>query len=521
MNPLQPFDIAIIGGGINGCGIARDAAGRGLRVVLFEKGDLASGTSSASTKLIHGGLRYLEHYELRLVREALIEREVLWAMAPHIIRPMRFVLPHHPAMRPAWLLRLGLFIYDHLGGRRALPPTRTVALGTDPAGEPLQPDPRGQAFEYSDCCVDDSRLVVLTARDAADRGALVRTRCAVETAERSDSQWQITARDRRTERTETIAARVLVNAAGPWAEVMATRLLPNEARARTRLVRGAHIVVPRLYDHDRAYVLQNADQRIVFAIPYERRFTLIGTTDCDHTGSLDEVRASPEEVAYLCASVSSNFTRTVRPSDVVWSFAGVRSLLDDGAEAAQAATRDYRLEIDSKGGVPLLSVLGGKITTYRRLAEEALALIAPHLPGFSRPDWTSTAPLPGGDFPIDGLPRLLAAIADQYPGLDRPILDRLVHAYGTHATRILGTAQAIDDLGEDFGAGLREAEVRYLMREEWAETAADIVWRRSKLGLSMNADQIARLDDWLTRLRDRGHVSARSNAGASLADRAR
>lgn len=505
-SPTDTFDLAVIGGGINGCGIARDAAGRGLRVILFEKDDLASGTSSASTKLIHGGLRYLEHHEFRLVREALAEREVLWALAPHIIRPMRFVLPDHPAMRPAWILRIGLLLYDHLGGRKALPPTRTFSLATDPTGAPLQPRLRTRAFEYSDCWVDDARLVVLNARDAADRGAVIRTRCLVERADRLADRWIIDATDRRTGNSDRIEARALVNAAGPWIDRVDQWLRPRTARARVRLVRGAHIVVPQLFDHDRAYILQNADKRIVFAIPYEGRFTLIGTTDCDHMASLDEVHASPEEVEYLCRSVSAYFAKPVRSGDVVWSYAGVRSLIDDGSDVAQAATRDYRLEIEADGGAPLLSVVGGKITTYRRLAEETLALLDPHVPGLANRNWTRTAPLPGGDFPMAGLAALVSSLERRYPKFDRLYLDRLGRAYGTRAGHILGEAQEPSDLGEDFGAGLREAEVLYLVREEWAESAADIVWRRSKLGLGMTFGQVDLLDEWLARNRSRAYA---------------
>ncbi|MGB3719542.1 MAG: glycerol-3-phosphate dehydrogenase [Hyphomicrobiaceae bacterium] len=493
----EPFDLAIIGGGVNGCGIARDAVGRGLRVALFEKNDLASGTSSASTKLIHGGLRYLEYYEFRLVREALIEREVLWALAPHIIKPMRFILPHHPAMRPAWILRLGLFLYDHLGGRKALPPTRSLALADDPAGAPLKPELRGRAFEYSDCWVDDARLVVLNARDAADRGAVIRTRHKVERTERRADLWVLHVTDLRDGTSETIEARALVNASGPWVDFVDKTLRPEKSRPRTRLVRGAHIVVPRLFEHDRAYILQNADKRIVFAIPYEGRFTLIGTTDFDHRESLDEVKASPEEISYLCEAISGYFSKAIWPSDVVWSFAGVRSLLDDGVDAAQATTRDYKLEIDADGGAPLLSVLGGKITTYRRLAEEALNLLAPHFPGVNKQGWTHTAPLPGGDFPMQGFSQLVEKLVAQYPGFEKLYLERIARAYGTRASRILGSARTPDDLGEQFGGGLSEAEVRYLMQEEWAETAADVVWRRSKLGLAMTPEQIMRLDEWM------------------------
>ncbi len=496
--PSAPiFDLAIIGGGVNGCGIARDAAGRGARVVLFEKDDLANGTSSASTKLIHGGLRYLEHYEFRLVREALIEREVLWKIAPHIIRPLRFVLPYHPSMRPAWFLRLGLFLYDHLGGRKRLPPTTTLDLSTDPIGKPLKPGIFRRGFEYSDCQVDDARLVVLNARDAADRGAVIRTRCEVEHATRAGDLWQISVTDRLTGRSEPIRARTLVNASGPWVHAVSECLPESRSNAHTRLVRGAHIVVPKLFDHDRAYILQNEDQRIVFAIPYEGQFTLIGTTDTDHKASLDEIHASAGEVDYLCEVISEYFTREIRPRDVVWTYAGVRSLQDDGADSAQAATRDYKLELDASNGPALLTVLGGKITTYRRLAEEALTLLAPHLPSATGGAWTQSAALPGGDFPIDGLPQLVQKLASRYQGFSVPYLERLAHAYGTHAMDILGQAQTREDLGHYFGADLFEAEVRYLIAHEWARTAEDIVWRRSKLGLHMSADQIAALAAWM------------------------
>jgi glycerol-3-phosphate dehydrogenase len=499
--PAAGFDLAVIGGGINGCGIARDAAGLGLRVVLFERDDLASGTSSGSTKLIHGGLRYLEHLEFRLVREALFEREVLWALAPHLVRPMRFVLPHHPAMRPPWLLRLGLFVYDHLGGRKALPATRVLSLADDPAGTPLKPGLCGRAFEYSDCWVDDARLVVLNARDAAERGAVIRSRWAVLSAERGSGGWTLTALDRRTGNTERVPARALVNAAGPWADAVDWNLRPRVSRPRTRLVRGSHIVVPRLFAHDRAYILQNADRRIVFAIPYEARFTLIGTTDCEHTAPPESARASAEEVAYLCQSISAYFARPLQASDVVWSYAGVRSLIADGAAEAQAATRDYRLDLDADGGAPLLTVLGGKITTYRKLAEHALELLAPYLPPHRRRAWTHAAPLPGGDFPVDGFSVLAASLGRRYPHFEAGYLGRLARAYGTRASAILDGARSPGDLGADFGGGLREAEVRYLMREEWAETAEDVAWRRSKLGLFMTEEQIARLDEWMERQR--------------------
>ena len=482
------FDLVIIGGGINGAGIARDAAGRGWRVLLAEKGDLAGATSSASTKLIHGGLRYLEHYKFRLVREALMEREVLWGIAPHIIWPLRFVLPHHKGLRPAWLLRLGLFLYDHLGGRKRLPPTRTLRLDRDPAGAVLRPE-FTRAFEYSDCWVEDSRLVVLNARAAADLGAEILTRTACVAAERRDGRWQVTLGNGR-----TVCARALVNAAGPWVADVAGQLVRANTHAKIRLVQGSHIVVKRIFDHDRCYFFQNSDNRIFFAIPYEQDFTLIGTTDQDYHGDPAKVAITPPEIAYLCAGASAYFRAPIVPADVVWTYSGVRPLYDDGASAAQEATRDYVLELDAPGDTPAaLSVYGGKITTYRKLAEAALAKLAPHLP---RPSgraagWTGTAALPGGDFPIDGFDALLAQTRARYPFLPPALARRLLRAYGTRiATLLAGAAE----LGRNFGADLREAEVRYLIAHEFAQSADDIVWRRSKLGLRLTPDQIAALD---------------------------
>jgi glycerol-3-phosphate dehydrogenase len=493
------YDLAIIGGGINGCGIARDAAGRGLSVYLCEQSDLASGTSSAATKLIHGGLRYLEHFEFRLVREALMEREVLWRLAPQLIRPLRFVLPHHKGLRPAWLLRLGLFLYDHLGGRHLLPGTRTLDLAHDPAGQPLRLGRDTLAFEYSDCWVDDARLVALNALDAAERGATIRTRTKAVGAERVTDVWRLTIQDRRHGgMSETITARILVNAAGPWiGEVLAT-VVPRNGSASTRLVQGSHIVVPRLYDHDRCYMFQNADKRVIFVIPYEQDFTLIGTTDRDYVGDPAEATATPEEIAYLCAAVSEYFARPVTPADVVWTYSGVRPLYDDGASEAQAATRDYVLALDDSGA-PLLSIFGGKITTYRRLAEHALDKLKPYLPAAARAKrrWSGEAPLPGGDFPVQGFARLVADLERDYPWLDAGQVRRLARAYGTRARAILKGATGKASLGRDFGAGLHEAEVLYLMRGEWAEEAADILWRRSKLGLRLGADQVAALEAFM------------------------
>ena len=492
------FDFAIIGGGINGCGIARDAAGRGNSVFLCEMNDLASGTSSWSTKLVHGGLRYLEYYEFRLVREALIEREILWQIAPHIIRPLRFVLPHHSGLRPAWLLRLGLFLYDHIGGRNLLPPTRSVDLTRDEVGKPLVPNRYTRAFEYSDCFVDDARLVVLTARDAADRGAEIRTRTRAIAIRQVDGIWHVTVEDTSDGVRSTIKARALVNAGGPWVENVLRSGAGVNARAKVRLVQGSHIVVRKLYAHDRAYMFQNSDGRIVFVIPYQDDFTLIGTTDRDFDGDPSKVKASTEEIKYLCDSVSEYLAKPVSPEDVVWTYAGVRPLYDDGASEAKAATRDYVFELDTPGGAPMLSIYGGKITTYRRLAEEALERLAPYLGSFkAKEGWTGKSPLPGGNMDVSAVAALSAELARNYPFLTQAHASRLAHAYGTRAVKWLGNAKSLDDLGLSFGAGLTESEVRYLMAHEWARSAEDIVWRRSKLGLRLSLGEIAALEDWI------------------------
>ena len=484
------FDLAVIGGGVNGAGIARDAAGRGARVLLLERGDLAEGTSSNSTKLIHGGLRYLEHYEFALVREALSEREVLWGIAPHIIWPLRFVLPHRPGLRPRWLVRLGLFLYDHLGGRKHLPATRSLDLRQHPAGAPLKPE-YTRAFAYSDGWVDDARLVVLNARDAADRGAEVRTRCEVTALVRAGDLWRIEADG------EVYHARAVVNAAGPRVLDLLGRAGEPSAQ-KMRLVRGSHIVVPKLFDHDFAYFFQLPDGRIFFAIPYEGDFTLIGTTDVDHEGSLDDVRASAAEIAYLCEGASDYFRNRVTPADVVWTYSGVRPLVDDGSGRPEAATRGYRFEVDgAPGEAPLLSVFGGKITTYRELAAEAVRLLVPTLPVLDGADWTGSAPLPGGDFGRFDAPALARDLAARYPFLGPKQAARLIRLYGTRATRFLGDAQRAEDLGEDFGHGLCAAEVDHLVTQEWARTPEDILWRRTKLGLRFSPEQTARLAVYL------------------------
>lgn len=486
-----PYDLAVIGGGVNGAGIARDAAGRGAKVLLLERGDLAEGTSSNSTKLIHGGLRYLEHYEFSLVREALTEREVLWGIAPHIIWPLRFILPHRPGLRPRWLVRLGLFLYDHIGGRRYLPATRSIRLGSHPAGEALKDD-YTSAFAYSDGWVDDARLVVLNARDAADRGAEVRTRCEVTALAREGGLWRIEAAG------ESFTARAVVNAAGPRVLELLGRA-GEPSSQRMRLVRGSHIVVRKLFAHDYAYFFQLPDGRIFFAIPYEQDFTLIGTTDVDHDGSLDEVRASPEEIAYLCEGASEYFRTPVTPDDVVWTYSGVRPLVDDGSGRPEAATRGYRFEVDGAAGeAPLLSVFGGKITTYRELAAEAITRLVPFLPVLKGADWTGSANLPGGNFGRFDAPALARSLARRYAFLGEAQARRLTRLYGTLAADFLGDATSAADLGEDFGHGLTAAEAEYLVTREWARTADDILWRRTKLGLHFTPEQTARLAAWLT-----------------------
>ena len=490
-------DVFVIGGGINGCGIARDAVGRGYSVFLCEMNDLASGTSSGSTKLIHGGLRYLEHYEFRLVREALMEREVLWKMAPHIIWPMRFVLPYAEGLRPAWLLRLGLFLYDHIGGRKLLPATKTLDMVSDPAGKPLKPLFK-KAFEYSDGWVNDARLVVLNARDAADRGAIIRTRTKVVEARREDGLWSITIEDMHSRTTELVKAKLIVNAAGPWVDhVLAGTVGQNDVH-NVRLVGGSHIVVRKKFEDPRAYFFQNRDGRIIFAIPYEEDFTLIGTTDQDFVGDPKDARISEIEIDYLCAAASEYFAEPVRRADIVWTYSAVRPLYDDGASKAQEATRDYVLKADGAKGEPaIVNVFGGKITTYRRLAESMLEKIEEHLGKRGKP-WTAGAKLPGGDFAENGFDAEAAKLKASYPFLDLPHARRLTRLYGTRARTLLGLARSQADLGRNFGADLFEAEVRYLMQHEWAVTADDVLWRRTKRGLRLSRDQAAALDQYMS-----------------------
>ncbi len=491
------YDLAVVGGGINGVGIARDAVGRGLSVLLVERDDLASHTSSWSSKLIHGGLRYLEYYEFRLVREALIEREVLLRAAPHIIRPLIFVLPHAPGMRPAWLVRLGLFLYDHLGGRERLPGSRSVQLGPGtPFGEPLRRDFH-KGFTYSDCFVDDSRLVVLTALDAAERGATVRTRTACVQASRDSGAWELRIEDRRQGGTETVRARALVNATGPWVSDFLQNVAHADSRSRVRLVKGSHIVVPRLYEGDHAYILQNDDRRVVFVIPFGEDLSLIGTTDVPFSGDPAEVRITDEEIRYLCRAVGRYFAHPPRPDDIVWTYAGVRPLYDDARKDPSAVTRDYVFDLDlGDGKAPLLSVFGGKITTYRKLAEHALDRLCQPL-GNQAPGWTAHAVLPGGDMPDADFDRFLKEFRHRHAWLPEALGRRLARAYGTRSDAILDDARSLDELGRDFGCGLHECEVRYLVQKEWARTAEDILWRRSKLGIRAPETTRAALESWL------------------------
>ena len=496
----ETYDLLVVGGGINGAGIARDAAGRGLRVALCERDDLAGATSSASSKLIHGGLRYLEYYQFRLVRKALAEREVLLRIAPHLVRPLRFVLPHVNTIRPAWLVRLGLFFYDHLGPHPSLPNSKGVDLRRDPAGRPVRDGIR-KGFSYYDCWVDDARLVILNAVDAARLGAHVMTRTKLLSAERTAGVWQARLARPGGGEARVIRARALVNAAGPWVEqVLAT--LPGDgagrARARPRmiLVKGSHIVVPRLHDENCAYILQHTDRRVIFVLPFEGAYSLIGTTDVPFDGEPADARITAAEIRYLCDAVNAYFVRPVEPADVRWSFAGVRPLFGDGADDPAAVSRDYILDLDGgsdgsgggRGAAPLLSVFGGKITTYRRLAEQAMAELEPFFPDLPG-DWTAAAPLPGGDLGAGGPDGLLAGLIRDYPALPADLLAALARRHGGLARDILASAKTMADLGPDFGASLTGREVDHMVAREWAAAADDILWRRSKCGLHMNAAQ--------------------------------
>jgi glycerol-3-phosphate dehydrogenase len=489
----EVFDLLVVGGGINGVGIARDAAGRGLSVLLCEKGDLAGATSSASSKLIHGGLRYLEQGDLRLVREGLAEREVLLRMAPHLVRPLSFVLPQGEGSRPAWLVRAGLFLYDRLGGARSLPGARSVSLQTDLLGAPLR-DAVRTGFTYTDCRTDDARLTIATARDAAIRGAEILSHAELTMAHRDGAMWRAALRDAKGA-TREVAARILVNATGPWVlDVLARAGLA--ARATLRLVKGSHIVVPRLYEGQHAYLLQNDDRRVVFVIPFERDFSLIGTTEQPFGGDPAAAKITAEEADYLCRAVRRSFRAAPTTADVVWSYAGVRPLYEDRARNAAAVSRDYVFDLDSTGA-PALSIFGGKLTTFRRLAEHALARLARYLPE-AGPPWTASSKLPGAEgLPDGGVTALAAELRCEHPYLAEATADRLARSYGSDVRQILGDAGSATDLGRDFGHGLSEAELRWLVEKEWARNAEDVLWRRTKLGLRASPAEVHEIANYL------------------------
>lgn len=497
MTGQNTVDLLVIGGGINGAGIARDAAGRGLSVVLCEKDDLAEGTSSRSGKLVHGGLRYLEYYEFRLVREALIEREVLMNAAPHIIWPMRFVLPHSPDDRPAWLVRLGLFLYDHLGGRRKLPGTRVLDLRTMPEGAALQRQ-YTRGFEYSDCWVDDARLVVLNALDAAERGAQILTRTGCVWARREGDAWRVTLRNSVTGATREITARMLVNAAGPWVRDVITRVAGSNSARNVRLVKGSHIIVPKFWEGQNAYLVQNSDKRVIFINPYEGDKALIGTTDISFDGRAEDVAPDEAEIDYLLAAVNRYFKETLTRADVLETFSGVRPLFDDLQGNPSAVTRDYVFDIDDTGGVPMLNIFGGKITTYRELAERGLNLVAKYFPHMGK-SWTRDAPLPGGDMPQADFALFRAALKTEFPWMPRELREHYARLYGTRIRALVNGATDLGALGRHFGGLLYEAEVRYLVAHEWALSAEDILWRRSKHRLHLSDEEQETFADWFSR----------------------
>jgi len=489
------FDIAVIGGGINGAGIARDASGRGLSVLLCEKDDLASHTSSASTKLIHGGLRYLEHYDFMLVRHALQEREVLLKAAPHIIWPLRFILPHHQSLRPRWLIRLGLFFYDHIGGRKLLPKSHSVNLGEHLTGESLK-DTYTHGFEYSDCWVQDSRLVVLNVMDAAERGCDVRVRTEVTDLIRHEGYWTIKLKDKNKNQHSSVTAKVIVNASGPWVDKTLDLDEEHDSRYSTRLVKGSHIVVPKIFDHPYTYIFQNPDNRILFAVPYEQDYTLLGTTDMEIEGEPGSIEIDDTEVEYICNAVSEYFEKPVSSADVIWSYSGVRPLYDDASANASKVTRDYKLDLDSRKDTPVLSVYGGKITTYRKLADQAVDMLTEHL-NISKSDWTQSTHLPGGDIPDIDFDAYLLAGGKRHPWLEESLLYDYARNYGTCMEKLLEGCNSMDDLGRHYGGLLYQKEVDYLLEHEWAQTAEDILWRRSKKGLQLSKQEAEQLQEFL------------------------
>ncbi|RJL16498.1 glycerol-3-phosphate dehydrogenase [Paracoccus siganidrum] len=493
----EMIDLFVIGGGINGAGVARDAAGRGLKVVLCEKDDLAEGTSSRSGKLVHGGLRYLEYYEFRLVREALIEREVLMNAAPHIIWPMRFVLPHSPQDRPAWLVRLGLFLYDHLGGRKKLPGTRTLDLRRDPEGAPLL-DQYVKGFEYSDCWVDDARLVVLNALDAHERGAVVLTRSPCISARREGGAWTVQTRSEITGETRSFRARCVVNCAGPWVSDVISRVAGSKSTRNVRLVKGSHVIVPKWWAGANAYLVQNHDRRVIFINPYEGDKALIGTTDIAYQGRAEDAEAEESEIEYLLAAVNRYFKQKLRRDDVLHSFSGVRPLFDDGKGNPSAVTRDYVFDLDDTGGAPLLNIFGGKITTFRELAERGMRRLKEVFPEMG-PDWTETAPLPGGEIANADYEAYVNLLRELHPWMPRPLVQHYGRLYGARTKDVVAGAMGMADLGRHFGGQLYEAEARYLVAREWALRPEDILYRRTKHYLHLTEDQRRAFADWFDR----------------------
>ena len=489
------YDMVVIGAGINGAGIARDAAGRGLSVMLCEKDDIAQHTSSASTKLIHGGLRYLEHYDFLLVRHALQEREVLLRAAPHVIWPLRFILPHHQALRPRWLIRLGLFLYDHIGGRKLLPSSHSVNLSEHVSGNALKPEYKS-GFEYSDCWVQDARLVVLNVMDAASRGCNVQVRTEVTDLIRKDGFWTVKLKNHLSAKASSVTTRVVVNASGPWVEKTLDLDEEHDSKHGVRLVKGSHVVVPKMFEHPYTYIFQNADDRVVFAVPYENDYTLLGTTDVEVDDEPGKECIEPNEIDYICKSVSEYFKKPVSPESVVWNYSGVRPLYDDDSQNASTVTRDYKLDFDVRKGAPVLSVYGGKITTYRKLSEQAVEMMKHHL-GVTANSWTAESYLPGGDIPNADFESYLLRQHQAYGWLDKEVLSDYVRNYGTLIGTVLGSASSMADLGQHFGGPLYQAEVDYLVKHEWARTAEDILWRRSKKGLHVPADTAQKVSAYL------------------------
>lgn len=479
------YDLVVIGGGINGCGIARDASGRGLNVLLAEKDDLASATSSASTKLIHGGLRYLEQYDFKLVAESLNERERLLLSAPHIIWPLEFILPHEKSLRPYWMIRLGLYLYDFLGTRTFLPASKGLNFKKHPAGKPLKAGYK-KGFSYADCWVQDSRMVVLNAMDAAARGATILTRTECVDLKAEGDVWKVTLEDKATGSQKTVEAKCVANVAGPWVrKFLDQNNLAKKDTFNTRYSKGSHIVVPKIYEGDQAYILQQPDKRIVFAIPYEKNFTLIGTTDAIYDGDPSQAEISEDEKKYLCEAVNRSFDKQVTVDDIVWHYSGVRPLLDSGDESLSKVTRDYKLDLETSFGPPILNVFGGKLTTFRKLSAQAVDKISPYF-SHARQSWTDKGILPGGDIKAADFEMFCKELASLYSWADEEMLRRYARAYGTLSVLILDAAESEKDLGEHYGDDLYEAEIRYLMTQEWAETAEDILWRRSKLGLHIS-----------------------------------